>query len=92
MRVDRIDLVAGGQQATDQQPTVGLDPHRDLPWVLGMGGHHHVQLGHAGEPVRNPAGGQHRSVLVKQAQVMVGLAPVHANKQHRVLLWSTSAS
>jgi hypothetical protein len=51
-----------------------------------MGGHHYVQLGHAGEPVRNPAGCQHRAILVEQAQVIVGLAPVHANKQHRFLL------
>jgi len=39
MRVDRIDLVAGGQQRPDQQAPVGLDPNRDLRWILGMGGY-----------------------------------------------------
>jgi hypothetical protein len=62
LRVDRIHLVASGHQRPDQQPPVGLDPHRD------------------------PPGGQHGSVLIQQAQVMVAFAPVHPKKQHGSLL------
>jgi hypothetical protein len=42
-RVDRIDLVTGRYQRTDQQATVGLDPDQDLRWVLSMVGQHGVQ-------------------------------------------------
>jgi hypothetical protein len=35
--IDRIDLVAGGQQRPDQQAPVGFDPDRRLSWVLNMG-------------------------------------------------------
>jgi hypothetical protein len=38
LRVDRIDLVAGGQHGPDQQAAVGLNPDRHLRWVLGIGG------------------------------------------------------
>jgi hypothetical protein len=44
MRVDRIHLVASGQQRPDQQPPVGLDPDHHLRWVLGMGSHQGMQL------------------------------------------------
>jgi hypothetical protein len=37
--VDRIHLVAGGQQRADQQAPVGLDANRDLRRGLGMGSH-----------------------------------------------------
>jgi hypothetical protein len=42
--IDRIDLVAGGQQRPDQQAPVGLDPHCDLRRIHNMGGHQRVQL------------------------------------------------
>jgi hypothetical protein len=83
LRVDRIHLVAGRQQRPDQQPPVGLDPHRHLCWLLGMGGHQRVQLAHARRPIGDPPGGQHGSVLIQQAQVMVAFAPVHPKKPTR---------
>jgi hypothetical protein len=42
VRVDRIDLEAGGQQRPDQQPPVGLNPHGALRRVQNMGGHQGV--------------------------------------------------
>jgi hypothetical protein len=42
VRIDRIYLVAGGQQRPDEQPPVGLDPDRHLRRVLGMGSHQRV--------------------------------------------------
>jgi hypothetical protein len=41
-----------------------------------------VQLSYAGQPIGDPPGREHAAVLVEQAQVMVGLAPVHPKKQH----------
>jgi hypothetical protein len=81
-RVDPRDLVAGGQQRPHQQPPVGLDADHDLLGVLGMAGHQRVQLGHAGQPLRDPALGQHRALLIQQAEVVVALGPVHPYKQH----------
>jgi hypothetical protein len=88
LRVDRVDLVAGGQQGSDQQAPVGLDPDRHLGRVLGVGGDQRVQLPDPGQPVGNPPNREHVAVLVQQAQVMVALAPVHPDKQHGVLLRS----
>jgi len=88
MRVDRIDLVAGGQQRPDQQAPVSLDPHHDLRQVLGMGSHQRMQLSHPRQTIGDPAGDQDTAVLIQQAQVMVALAPVHPNKQHDSLLCS----
>jgi hypothetical protein len=82
MGVDRIDLVAGGQQRPDQQTPVGLDSDRHLPWVLCMGGHQLMQLAHPNQAIRDPASCQNAAILVEQAQVMVGLAPVHPEKQY----------
>jgi hypothetical protein len=86
--IDRIDLVAGGQQRPDQQAPVSLDPHHDLRRVLGMGRHQRVQLPHPRQAIRDPPGGQDAAVLVEQAQVMVALTPVHSQKQHDGLLCS----
>jgi hypothetical protein len=88
LRVDRIDLVAGGHQRPDQQPAVGLDPDHRLLRLVGMGGHQRVQLPCPGQPVRDPSGGQQAAVLVQQAHVMAAPAPVHPDEQHGILLRS----
>jgi hypothetical protein len=88
MRVDRIHLVARGQQRPDQQAPVSLDPHHDLCRVLDMDGHQRMQLPHPRQTIRDPAGDQDAAVLIEQAQVMVALAPVHPEKQHNGLLCS----
>jgi hypothetical protein len=62
---------------------MGLNPDWDLCWVLSIGGHQRVQRPHAGHP---PSGRQDAAVLVRRAQVMVGLVLVHPNKRHGVLL------
>jgi hypothetical protein len=45
-----------------------------------------MQLAHPRQPITDPPGGQDDPVLVEQAQVMVGLAPVDPKKPHIVLL------
>jgi hypothetical protein len=65
MGIDRIDLVAGRQQGSDQQPPVGLDSHRYLPGLLSMGGHQRMQLLHPSQAVKDPAGRQDAAVLVE---------------------------
>jgi hypothetical protein len=42
-----------------------------------------MQLARPGQSIRDPPSRQHATVLIQQAQVMVALAPVHPNKQHR---------
>jgi hypothetical protein len=81
--VDRIHLVASRHQRPDQQAPVGLDPHRHLRRILGLRGHQGMELPNPSQPIGDPVGGQHLAGFVEQAQVMVALAPVHPNKQHR---------
>jgi hypothetical protein len=54
VRVNRIDLIASGHQGPDQQASVGLDPDRDLCWVLSVGGHQGVQFPHPTQPFGDP--------------------------------------
>jgi hypothetical protein len=56
MRIDRIHLVADGEQRPDQQPPVGLDPDGNLGRVLGVGSHQDVHLPHPGQPIGDPPG------------------------------------
>ena len=88
LRVNRIDLIAGRQQHTNQQAPVGLNPDDDLGWILGMSSHQGMQRPHPGEAIGDTPGCKHAAVLVNQAQVMVALAPVHPKEQHGVLLCS----
>lgn len=53
-----------------------------------MGGDQGVQLANPGQPISDPPSREQVAVLVEQAQIMVGLTPVHPNKQHGVLLCS----
>ena len=48
-----------------------------------MGRHQGLQLANPGQPIGDPPSREHAAILVEQAQVMVGLAPVHPDKQHR---------
>jgi hypothetical protein len=88
VRVDRVHLVARGQQRAHQQPPVGLDPNHHLGWALSMSSHQRVQLAYAGQPIGDPPGRQHHPVLVQKAQVrVVVLAPVDSEKQHPSPPW-----
>jgi len=79
-RVDRIDLVAGGQQRSHQQPPVGLDPNDDLVGLRRVLGQQRVKLTHALEAFRNPSLGQDRAYLVQHADVVVRLRPINADE------------
>jgi hypothetical protein len=86
--VDRIHLVASGDQRGDQQPAVGLDPDRHLRPVHDMGSQQRVQYPHPGQPIGNPPSLEHLAGLVQQAQVMVTLAQSTPTNSIAVLLCS----
>jgi len=56
LRVNRIDLIAGRQQHTNQQAPVGLNPDDDLGWILGMSSHQGMQRPHPGEAIGDTPG------------------------------------
>ena len=81
-RVDRYHLVASRHQRSDQQPTVQLDTDDHLRRLAGVVSDQRMQLREAGDPVRHPPTAQHRPGLVQHAHLVVGLGPVHADKDH----------
>jgi hypothetical protein len=89
-RIDGIDLVAGRHQRPHKQATVGLGPHHHLGRVLDLGGQQLVEHGQPGQPLGNPLPSGHAAELVHHHHVMVLLGPVQPDKQHLVLLGSTS--
>jgi hypothetical protein len=81
-RVDRHHLVAGRHQRRDQQPTIQLDADHHRLRLAGVVSDQRVQLGNPGHPIRHPAAAQHRPGGIQQAHLVVGLGPVHADKDH----------
>src|SRR6266581_3136349 len=49
-RIDRIDLVAGGHQRADEQPTVGFDANDHPRRIFSVFGDEGVQLAHSLDP------------------------------------------
>jgi hypothetical protein len=47
-----------------------------------MAGKQCVQLSDADQPIGDAALGQHRALLIQQADVVVPLGPVHSDEQH----------
>jgi hypothetical protein len=70
--VDRMDLVAGRDQRTDQQAPVGLDPHDDLRGVVGMLGQQPVQpatpSGTRARASTRPSGSSRHTLWCRSAQ------------------------
>jgi hypothetical protein len=81
-RVDRHHLVARRHQRPDQQPTVQLDTDDHLRRLADVVGDQRVQLGEAGDPIGHPPAAEHHPGLVQHAHLVVGLGPVHADKDH----------
>jgi len=83
--VDRDDRVAGGQQPVHDQPTGGLDRHRQrggggMAGEPGQGGGQ-VGFGVVEDPaINDPAGG------VDDGDGVAGVGPVPSGNQHGVLL------
>jgi hypothetical protein len=81
-RVDRHHLVASRHQGPDQQPTIQLDADHDLGWLAGVVSDQPMQLGDAGEPIGQPPSAEHRPAGIQHPHLVVGLGPVHADKDH----------
>jgi hypothetical protein len=82
-RVDRVHLVAGGDQGLDPRPPVGLDPDHDLT-RLGVLGQvppdELVQPAHASHAFREPGRAEPAAGLVLDLHVVVVLGPVVAHE------------
>jgi hypothetical protein len=62
-RVDRIHLVAGGDQGTDEQPAVGLGPDHHLGRIIPLAGQQLLHQPQPSQPVGHSPGCQHLAVL-----------------------------
>ena len=85
-RVDRKHHIAGRQQRLHPRPTLGLNPDQHLIRLgcrIQMLRDQLMQGRDPGQPLRQPPAGQHPARLVFDLDVMVGLSPIVANKQHR---------
>jgi hypothetical protein len=84
--VDREHQIAGRQQRLHPRPTVGFDAHLHLIRFgrrVQMLRDQLVQGRDPCQPLWQPAPGQHPTRSVFDLDVMVGLSPIVANKQHR---------
>jgi hypothetical protein len=83
--VDAVDPVAGADQRVDEQAVVDLDPDDHPGRLLGVIGQQRVQLGEPGDADRTTQAAKHLSGLVHHQHVVVGLGPVDAHEDHRLL-------
>jgi len=81
-RVDGIDLVARFEQRPDHQPTVDLDADDHRFVIDRVLSDEPMELADPGHAVRDPAFGQHHSVLGHHTDVVMVLGPVHSHKEH----------
>jgi hypothetical protein len=81
-RVDRIELVAGGDEGGHEQAPVGLDPDHHLGRVIDMGADQVVEPGDAVHALRETGLGQPLAFLVDHMHVVMGLSPVHPDQDH----------
>ena len=84
-RVDRVPLIAGRDESVHPQAAVGLDPDDHLARVNRVTGNELVEPTDADQPLREPPAGQPLTRLVHQMDVVMGLRPVIAHEDHRVL-------
>lgn len=94
-RVDRIHLIATGQQRRHPHPTIGFDPDHDrtLGEVTAAGavriemfGHHLVQSGQPLDALGQPYPRQPAAGVVFDLDVVMAFRPVIADEQHGVTL------
>ena len=84
-RVDRIDGVTGGQQRLHPRPPLGLDPNLHLIRLarrVKMFRDQLVQRGDSGQSLRQPPPGQQPPGIIFDLDVVIGLSPIVADKQH----------
>ncbi len=81
-RVDRVELVAGGHQGADEEPPVRLDADHHRRWIIDVRANELVEAGDALYPLGQAGLGQSSALLVGHMHVVVGLSPVHSNKDH----------
>lgn len=80
--VDRVDVVPGVDERTDQEAAVYLDADHDLGRLLDVFGNHRVQSANPGHVVAHLAPGEHIPLLVQDADVVMGLRPVDPHEDH----------
>jgi len=85
-RVDRIHLVTGRDQGTDEQATVGLGSDHHLGRVLGLAGQQLMHQPQPSQPVCHPPGRQQAAVGGHHGHIVVVLGPIEPDKQQPVLL------
>jgi hypothetical protein len=74
--------VSGCDERGDEQSTIGLDPDDHLTWILDVGTDHVVE---ARDPVHafgKSSTPKAFSVLIHHVHVVMGLGPVHSDKDH----------
>jgi hypothetical protein len=82
--VDRVDAVVGTQHCFDDESPVLLDADNHLFRFLGVFAQQLVQHPNAGKRVGDPLSGENLPRLVEDADVVVGLGPVHSDENHVV--------
>jgi hypothetical protein len=83
-RVDRVDLIAGGDQRLHPRAAFGLDAHDDrrhLVVITQVFADHRMQPGNARHALGQLPTAEHPPGLVLQLDVVVIFRPVVSNKQ-----------
>src|SRR5664280_5630 len=83
--INPVDLVVRRDQCGHDETPVLLDANHDLiRFVVDakMLSHERVQLANSGERVADSSSSEDVAIAVQDAHVVVGLSPIHSNKDH----------
>ena len=81
-RVDGEDAVAGGDEGTDQQTAVDLDPDDDIVRIRSALTDKLMHQAHALDAIGDARLAEHLTVLVEDTDVVVVLCPVDPDEDH----------
>jgi hypothetical protein len=84
-RVDRIELIARGDQRLHPQAAIGLDPDHDLMRSLSMSGDDLMERADPRQSLRQPPTRQRLASFVHQMHIVMIFCPVVPDEQHRVV-------
>ncbi len=82
--VDGVDAVIGAQHCFNDKSSVLLDADNHLFRFFGVLAQQVVQRPNTEKRVRDPLSGENLSCLVEDADVVVGLGPIHSDENHMV--------
>jgi hypothetical protein len=83
--IDPVDLVVRRDQCGHDETAVLFDADHQLigfTVVAQMFRHERMQLAHPGERVADFSSTKDSAITVQDAHVVVGLSPIHPNKNH----------